>query len=85
MPLTELLPTVSQLTHEDKLRLIHFLLLAVAKEEGCNLDTTQVNPKQNLLNQLASTDAVVWSPQADAQAVTALSDLLRDVKAKANV
>lgn len=84
MPLTELLPTVSQLTHEDKLRLIHFLLLAVAKEEGCNLETTKVNPKQNLLNQLASTDAVVWSPQADAQAVTALSDLLRDAKAKAN-
>ena len=84
MPLTELLPTVSQLTHEDKLRLIHFLLLAVAKEEGCNLEATQVNPEQNLLNQLASTDAVVWSPQADAQAVTALSDLLIAAKEKAN-
>ena len=84
MPLTELLPTVSQLTHEDKLRLIHFLLLAVAKEEGCNLETANVNPEQNLLNQLASTDAVVWSPQADTQAVTALSDLLRDAKEKAN-
>jgi hypothetical protein len=48
--------TVSQLTHEDKLRLIHFLLLAVAKEEGCNLETTKVNPEQNLLNQLASTN-----------------------------
>ena len=76
MPLTELLPTVSQLTHEDKLRLIHFLLLAVAKEEGCNLEATQVNPEQNLLNQLASIDAVVWSPQADTQAVTALSELV---------
>jgi hypothetical protein len=75
MPLTELLPTVSQLTHEDKLRLIHFLLLAVAKEEGCNLET-KVNPVQNLLNQLASTHAVVWSPQADTQAVTELSDFL---------
>ena len=84
MPLTELLPTVSQLTHEDKLRLIHFLLLAVAKEEGCNLEATKVNPEQNLLNQLASTHAVVWSPQADTQAVAALSDLLRDAKAKAN-
>ena len=80
MPLTELLPTVSQLTHEDKLRLIHFLLLAVAKEEGCNLETAKVNPAQNLLNQLASTDAGVWSPQVDAQAVTALSNLLRDAK-----
>ena len=76
MSLTELLPTVSQLTHEDKLRLIHFLLLAVAKEEGCNLEATQVNPEQNLLNQLASIDAVVWSPQADTQAVTALSELV---------
>ncbi|PZO39655.1 MAG: hypothetical protein DCF19_13835 [Pseudanabaena frigida] len=84
MSLTELLSTVSQLTHEDKLRLIHFLLLAVAKEEGCNLDTTQVNPEQNLLNQLASTDAVVWSSQVDAHAVTALSDLLIAVKEKAN-
>ena len=84
MPLTELLPTVSQLTHEDKLRLIHFLLLAVAKEEGCSLETTQVNQGQNLLNQLASTHAVVWSPQADTQEVTALSDLLRDTKEKAN-
>jgi hypothetical protein len=84
MPLTELFPTVSQLTHEDKLRLIHFLLLAVAKEEGCNLETTQVNSEKNLLNQLSLTDAVVWSPQADAQAVTALSDLLITAKAKAN-
>lgn len=83
MSLTELLPTVSQLTHEDKIRLIHFLLLAVAKEEGCNLEATQVNPEQNLLNQLASIDAVVWSPQVDSQAVTALSDLLRDANANA--
>jgi hypothetical protein len=37
MPLSELLPTVDLLSHQDKLRLIHFLLLAVAKEEGCNL------------------------------------------------
>jgi hypothetical protein len=48
------------------------------------LETTKVNPEQNLLNQLASTEAVVWSPQADTQAVTALSDLLRDAKEKAN-
>ena len=48
------------------------------------LKTTQVNLEQNLLNQLASTDAVVWSPQADAQSVIALSDLLRYTKEKAN-
>ena len=33
MPLHKLLPVVSQLPHQDKLRLLHFLLLAVAKEE----------------------------------------------------
>ena len=36
------------------------------------LKTTQVNPEQNLLNQLALTNAVVWSPQA----VKELSDFL---------
>ena len=38
MTLTQLLPTVDRLSHQDKLRLIHFLLLAVAREEGCNLE-----------------------------------------------
>ena len=47
------------------------------------LKTTQVNLEQNLLNQLASIDAVVWSPQVNAQTVTALSDLLSNVKRKA--
>ena len=41
MSLPELLPVVSQLSHQDKLRLIHFLLLAVAKEEGYELETTE--------------------------------------------
>ncbi|HBC40637.1 hypothetical protein [Pseudanabaena mucicola] len=77
MPLSELLPTVSQLTHQDKLRLIHFLLLAVAREEGCSLDTTSNEHHENMLmKQLAVTNAVVWSPQADHQAVQALSQLL---------
>lgn len=77
MPLSELLPTVSQLTHQDKLRLIHFLLLAVAKEEGCSLDTASNEYHENILmKQLAVTNAVVWSPQADHQAVEALSQLL---------
>ncbi|BAZ31142.1 hypothetical protein NIES4074_36140 [Cylindrospermum sp. NIES-4074] len=40
MPLKELLSAASQLSHQDKLRLIHFLLLEVAKEEGCNLEST---------------------------------------------
>lgn len=85
MPLHELLPTVSQLSHQDKLRLIHFLLLAVAKEEGCSLETSENNPSENvLLNQLASTDAVVWSPQADREAVQALSELLATAKKSVN-
>ena len=37
MPLSELLPTVTQLSHPDKLRLIHFLLVEVAKEEEVDL------------------------------------------------
>lgn len=77
MSLSELLPTVEQLSHQDKLRLIHFLLLAVAKEEGCNLEPTEVSNSENmLLQQLASTEAVVWSPQTDSASVQALSDLL---------
>jgi hypothetical protein len=48
------------------------------------LETAKVNPEQNLLNRLASNDAVVWSPQADTQAVTALSNLLIAAKEKAN-
>ena len=77
MPLSELLPALSQLSHQDKLRLIHFLLLAVAREEGCSLETVKDSDLENLLlNQLASTEAVVWSPQTDHEAVQALSDLL---------
>ncbi len=77
MPLSELLPPVSQLSHQDKLRLIHFLLLAVAKEEGCSLEPDEnSNSESVLLDLLASTEAVVWSPQSDLAAVQALSDLL---------
>jgi hypothetical protein len=59
MPLSKLLPTINQLSHQDKLRLIHVLLLAVAKEEGCNLEINDEAAKTDLLNQLASTEAVV--------------------------
>jgi hypothetical protein len=74
MTFTQVLPTVSQLSHQDKLRLIHFLLLAVAKEEGCNLETS--DSENTLLEQLAITDAIVWSPQTDSQSIEALSNLL---------
>jgi hypothetical protein len=85
MPLSELLHDVYRLSHQDKLRLIHVLLLAVAREDGCNLglDNDEV-AKTDLLNQLASTEAVVWSPQADPASIQALSDLLATAQAKAN-
>lgn len=82
MSLSELLPTVNQLSHQDKLRLIHFLLLAVAREEGCSLEPTrEVDSANELLQQLASTEAVVWSPQTYSASVQALSDLLVAAKA----
>jgi hypothetical protein len=85
MSLTQLLPTVNQLSHQDKLRLIHFLLLAVAQEEGCSLEPTEERHSQDaLLQQLVSTGAVVWSPQADSVAVQALSDLLVVAKEASN-
>lgn len=85
MSLSELLPTVNQLSHQDKLRLIHILLLAVAREAGCNLGLDEdETAKNDLLNQLASTEAVVWSPQADPASIQALSDLLATAQAKAN-
>jgi hypothetical protein len=82
MNLSEILPTVNQLSHQDKLRLIHFLLLAVAKEEGCSLETSDA--ENILLNQLASTSATVWSPQADNRSIQALSDLLATAKEQSN-
>ena len=82
MTLTQLLPTVSQLSHQDKLRLIHFLLLAVAKEEGCSLETSDT--ENSLLGTLTATDAVVWSPQTDSESIRALSDLLVSAKGETN-
>ena len=65
--------------------LIHFLLLAVAKEEGCSLEPTEESHSQDtLLQQLVSTGAVVWSPQVDSAAVQALSDLLVAAKEAPN-
>lgn len=99
MPLSELLPAVDQLSHQDKLRLIHFLLLAVAKEEGCELEsvisTSQkegdeldlaVDPTSEnlLLKQLASTEAVVWSPYEAHEAAQKLSDLLVATRQEGN-
>ena len=77
MSFTELLPVVSRLSHQDKLRLIHFLLLAVANEEGCKLQLAETKSQEDsLLKQLESTEAVVWSPYDAHEAAQVLSDLL---------
>ena len=77
MPLTELFPVVSQLSHQDKLLLIHFLLLAVAKEDGYELQTAETQTQENLLlKQLGATEAVVWSPYDTHGAAQTLSELL---------
>jgi hypothetical protein len=84
MPLSEILPAVNQLSHQDKLRLIHFLLLAVAKEEDCELEPANHQTQEDLLNQLASTEAVVWSPYDAHEAAQTLSDLLAVAKQKSD-
>ncbi len=85
MPLNQLLPAASQLSHKDKLRLIHFLLLEVAKEEGCHLEPTPEQDQEHaLLEQLASTEAVVWSPYDAHEAAKTLSDLLIAERQKGN-
>ncbi len=85
MPLTELFPVVNQLSPQDKLRLIHFLLLAVAKEEGYELQTTETQTQENLLlKQLESTEAVVWSPYDAPRAAQTLSELLMAARQEGN-
>lgn len=77
MPLVELIPAVNQLSHEDKLRLIQVLLMAVAKEDSCELLTTDTPAQEDaLLSQLSSTEAVIWSPYEAHNAAQTLSDLL---------
>lgn len=75
MPLTELLSVVDQLSHQDKLRLIHFLLLVVAREEGCELESVQTQ-ENLLLKQLETTEAIVWSPYDSEGAAQILSKML---------
>ncbi|TVQ20022.1 MAG: hypothetical protein EA367_09775 [Leptolyngbya sp. DLM2.Bin15] len=85
MSLTELFPVVSQLSHQDNLRLIHFLLLTVAKEEGYELQTTETQTQENLLlKQLEATEAVVWSPHDAHEAAQTLSELLVPAKQDGN-
>jgi hypothetical protein len=83
MSFNQLISAVSQLSHEDKLRLINFLLLEVAKEEGCNLELADHQELENLLlEQLAATEAVVSSPYDAHEAAQTLSDMLTAQKEK---
>jgi hypothetical protein len=85
MSLTELIPSIGKLSHRDKLRLIHFLLLAVAEEDGCSLESCgEIDQENALLDQMASIEAVVWSPQTDQAGMQALSDLLVIARKTAN-
>jgi len=85
MLLTELIPAVNQLSHEDKLRLIQVLLIAVAKEDGCELSATDSSvQEEGLLRQLSTTEAFVWSPHEAHGAAQALSDLLVASKKEEN-
>ena len=52
------------------------LLAIKAKEEGF----IRVEESEKLLQQLASTSAVVWSPQTDKKSIEPLSELLKTVE-----
>ncbi|MEL7039010.1 MAG: hypothetical protein AAFO04_25885 [Cyanobacteria bacterium J06592_8] len=79
MSLSEIIPVVNQLSHQDKLRLIHFLLLEVAREEGCELQpVVDSDSEEQLLQKLASTEAVVWSPYEADEAANTLANLLSE-------
>lgn len=77
MVLSDILPSIRQLSIIEKLKLIRILAedLEAARE---------VDSANELLQQLASTEAVVWSPQTDSASVQALSDLLIAAKAASN-
>ncbi len=44
----------------------------------------ELKEENDLLNQLISTEAVVWSPQATSDSIQALSDLLTTAKTENN-
>lgn len=53
MTITELLPQVASLAHEDKFRLMQFLLASLANEEGIEMDlqaasSTHKQPNKSL-------------------------------------
>ena len=63
MSFNELLPTLKELNRADKLRVMQFLLLEIAKEEGALLNAGSSYP--------------VWSPYNAFEAASSLLEALR--------
>lgn len=79
MPLNELLPAVSQLSDQDKLRLIHFYCKRLL--EKMVVEPTDEQDRENLLlKQLASSGAVVWYRYEAYEAAETLSKLIKAAK-----
>ncbi len=68
MSLTELFPTVKHLPRADKLRLMQFLVVALAQEEGVSLFT-------------ADGEYPIWTPLNAFSAAETLMNMLKTHKA----
>jgi hypothetical protein len=66
MPLTELLPILQELSRADKLRVLQFLVLELAKEEGALLTPEASYP--------------IWSPYEAFDAAAVLLKVLESEK-----
>jgi hypothetical protein len=66
MPLTELLPILQELSRADKLRVLQFLVLDLAKEEGALLTQEMSYP--------------IWSPYEAFDAAAVLLNVLESEK-----
>jgi hypothetical protein len=66
MPLTELLPILQELSRADKLRVLQFLVLELAKEEGALLMPEVSYP--------------IWSPNEAFDAAAVLLNVLESEK-----
>lgn len=65
MPLTEIIPTIQELSHADKLLLLHFLMTELLKDSGLvPLETQGTTASQGLYD---SFDAAVVLAQALAE------------------
>lgn len=57
--LEQLLPTLRELTHSDKLRIMQFLVLELAREEGVVLDAGTQYPLWSPYNAFEAADALL--------------------------